>query len=89
MLPLTVGVVKLLPIYIGEPPVGIVYQLNMAFGVDEDAVNVATSPGLTFRVGGVTAMSGDPPLFPPPDTFTVPEARVVETVPVTGSFASA
>ena len=69
------------------PPVGVVYQLNAAFGVDDDALKVAVCPASTDCVGGVTVILGGVP----PDGFTVtlPPALIGEVTPVTGSFASA
>ena len=60
-----------------------VYQLKVAPGTVDDAVNVAVCPALTVRVGGVTVTSGAGL------TVTVPGARVVEVAPVDGSVASA
>lgn len=76
------------PVNIGAPPVGAVYQLKVALGVLDDAMNVAVCPAFTAWVGGVTATSG--PLLPlPPLTVTVPVARVGDVAPVVGSLASA
>ena len=67
---------------IGVPPVGVVYQLNVAPGVLDDAVNTAVCPAVIVCVGGVTATSG---LF----TETVAVALFCDALPVAGSIASA
>ena len=77
--------VKVVPVNMGVPPVGVVYQLSVAPGVVEDAVMVAVWPALTVWVGGVTVMVGALlALF----TVTVPVARVGEVTPA-GFVASA
>jgi len=35
------------PVNIGDPPVGVVYQLKVALGVLDEAVKVAVCPALT------------------------------------------
>ena len=81
----TGGVVYTAPIKMGEPPVGVVYQLNVVPDVVDDAVKVAVCPGLTVCVGGVTATSGTVAAL----TVTAPLALVAETAPLAVTTASA
>ena len=75
--------VKVAPVNMGVPPVGVVYQLNVAPGVVDDAVKIVVCPVFTALVGGITVTAGAGL------TFIAPVARVVEVIPVAGSLASA
>ena len=88
VLALIAGVVNVLPVNTGVPPIGVVYHLNVALGVVDDAVKVVVSPALTVRVGGVTVISGLFALLPL-STLTVPVALFADTAPVVGLIASA
>ena len=83
MLAVAGGVINVVPVNMGAPPVGVVYQLKVAPGVVDDAVNVPVCPEKTVTVGGVTATLGAGL------TVTTPVARVVEVAPVDGLTASA
>ena len=69
------------------PPDGVVYQLNVAPGVVDEAVMVAVCPALTAWFGGVTVTSGPfAPLSPltvtGPSTVVILLSKVVVPVPV-------
>ena len=82
-LAVSAGLVKVAPVNIGVPPVGVVYQLNVAPAVDDEAVKVAVCPLFMVRDGGVTATFGALPMM------TTPVALVAEGILVAGSIASA
>ena len=60
MFEFSAGVVNVGPVNIGVPPSGLVYQLNIAPAVPEEAVKVVVCPALIARVGGVTVIEGIP-----------------------------